>query len=121
MTKVFKIMNKDTGQFSKGGSGGTDNIWTKHGKSWGNIGHVKAHLNTYMYGGRNERYPYDNAVIIEVEFNPEECYSIPVNELFDEMVLSKQEQQAKQEQRYKDWEEKKERALLAQLKAKYDK
>ncbi|UGO50654.1 hypothetical protein PQE68_gp063 [Bacillus phage vB_BanS_Sophrita] len=120
MTKVFKIMNKDTGKFSKGGSDGGEKVWTKNGKSWGNIGHVKAHLNTYMYG-RRDKYPYDNAVIIEVEFNPEDCYSIPVNDLFDEMVLSKEEQHRKEEERHKKWEEKKERELLAKLKAKYEK
>lgn len=122
MNRIYKIMNKNTGKFSKGGSDGGDKIWTKNGKSWGNLGHVRSHLNSYLWMGKEHKdYPYHDAVVIEVIFNPEDCYSVPVNDIFDEMKLSKEEQQKKAEERHKNWEEKKERELLAKLKAKYEK
>jgi hypothetical protein len=44
---MFKIRHKKTGLFSKGGSNARD-IWTKGGKTWSNIGHVKSHLTLYQ-------------------------------------------------------------------------
>lgn len=41
--KGFMIYNPKTGLFSKGGQ--PSPIWSKHGKIWKNIGHLKNHLN----------------------------------------------------------------------------
>jgi hypothetical protein len=60
--KVYKIRNKETGLFSKGGSYSKD-IWTKEGKSWSNIWHLKNHLNQFLdwNGNISKEYPYHNA------------------------------------------------------------
>lgn len=44
---VYKIRNKKTGQYSRGGHAYEDLNFDDTGKSWKNIGHVKNHLNMY--------------------------------------------------------------------------
>jgi hypothetical protein len=39
--KIYKIRNKDTGLFSKGGM---TPYWSKKGKTWNSFGHLKLHL-----------------------------------------------------------------------------
>ena len=89
---VYKIRNKETGLFSKGGTYTGNYLWTKNGKPWSNIAHVKNHLN---YFNRNRAdYPYHNAEIIELEINYDENYSYPVSVLMDE-IQSKREDEEK--------------------------
>jgi hypothetical protein len=40
--KIYRIRDKSTGKFS---SGGRTPRWTKNGKVWFELGHVKLHLN----------------------------------------------------------------------------
>ncbi len=42
--KVYKIMDKDTGLYS---TGGIDPKWTKQGKTWNGMNHVKNHLRQF--------------------------------------------------------------------------
>lgn len=42
--KVYKIKNGSTGLFS---TGGTDPSWTKRGKTWSQLNHVKSHLRQF--------------------------------------------------------------------------
>lgn len=39
--RIFKVRSKATGLFSKGGHGPK---WSKEGKTWNNIGHLKNHF-----------------------------------------------------------------------------
>jgi hypothetical protein len=79
MTKSYKIRNKETGQFSRGGAYNYD-IWTKGGKTWSNIGHVKSHLKQFMDGDvLMKKYPYHNAEIVEIVINYEECEKYDVD------------------------------------------
>jgi hypothetical protein len=119
-TKLFKIRNKETGEFSKGGTSGW-NIWTKGGKTWTNIGHVKSHLNQFLrhYINDNERYPYHNAEIVEVEVDYDDCFAYDVDVLVEEIDNKNKEKERQSEELYKKWIEKREKQQLAELKKKY--
>jgi hypothetical protein len=43
--KLYKILDKETGLYSKGG---TFPNWSKHGKTWNHLGHIKNHLRFFM-------------------------------------------------------------------------
>lgn len=64
--KVFKIRDAN-GLFS---TGGTDPDFTKGGKVWNNIGHVKSHLRQFL-GGRNLEI-YSDAEIVCIEYTEKE-------------------------------------------------
>jgi hypothetical protein len=119
--KIYKIRNKETGLFSKGGSCGY-NIWTKDGKSWSNIGHLKSHLNHYVdyRGNKDKYYPYENAEIIEIVINYDECYKTHVNDLVDLIIEKKEKAQKEYEESQRRWQEEREKKQLAELKAKYE-
>lgn len=47
----YKIRNKRTGLFSKGGTKNTttgDVAWSKHGKTWDTLGKLRSHLNLHL-------------------------------------------------------------------------
>lgn len=52
---MYKIKNKNTGLFSKGGAYVTENKyhWSKRGKIWSVLHHVKLHASQYMNGKQN--------------------------------------------------------------------
>lgn len=84
-TKLWKIRNKETGQFSKGGSNDERWIWTKNGKTWSNIGHVKNHIRTFMDGDKlRSNYPYHNAELVEIEVDYTECFTQDVDSFVNE-------------------------------------
>jgi hypothetical protein len=43
--KLYKILDKETGLYSKGGMVPD---WGKHGKTWNALGHIKSHLRQFM-------------------------------------------------------------------------
>lgn len=49
--KIYKIRRKSDGLFS---TGGVSPSWSKTGKTWNQIGHLKNHLNQFK-----DRYDYD--------------------------------------------------------------
>lgn len=65
---VYKIRNKETGLYSKGGSSNYK-IWTATGKTWSSLGDVKKHLRQFITSkGFFEPYnPYENSELIEIE------------------------------------------------------
>ncbi|MEK3917198.1 hypothetical protein [Paenibacillus sp. FSL H7-0331] len=114
--KVYKIRNKETGLFSKGG---TDNIWTKEGKSWSNIGHLKHHLNQLAKYYLKDKNPYINAEIVEVNYDM--CHKVDVNEMFNEIANNKEKAEEAYRLNVQKWREEQERKQLQELKEKYDK
>lgn len=114
--KVYKIRNKETGLFSKGGTG--RDVWTKTGKSWSNIGHVKLHLNMHNKNKRN--YPYANAEVVEVEINYDQCYSYPVDDLMDEIQENRDKRNREAKERRERWARERELKKLKELKEKYE-
>ena len=43
--KLYKILDKETGLYSKGGMCPS---WGKYGKTWNHLGHIKSHLRQFM-------------------------------------------------------------------------
>lgn len=87
-TKLWKIRNKETGEFSKGGHNREPYIWTKGGKTWSNIGHIKNHLRVFMHGDELRKdYPYHNAEIVEIEVDYNECGSVDVEDFIYEQFI----------------------------------
>jgi hypothetical protein len=118
--KIYKIKDKTTGLFSKGGTQPLG-IWTKEGKSWSNIGHLKSHINQFINKGvKTVHYPYDNAEMVEIEVNYDECFKMDVDEMTAKLIKSKKEAEAEYAIRMKAWKEEKERELLKSLKTKYE-
>jgi hypothetical protein len=51
MTIFYKIRNKNTGEFSKGGTrhrSTGDVQWSKQGKTWDTLGKLRSHLNQHL-------------------------------------------------------------------------
>lgn len=119
--KAWKIRNIETGEFSSGGTSAW-RIWTKGGKTWTNIGHIKSHLTAWIDHNEGYRrdYPYHNAEIIEVEIDLDDCFAYPVSDLVNEMKEKKAEKAKKEDEIYKKWVERQERKKLEELKKKYE-
>lgn len=87
-TKLWKIRNKETGEFSKGRRESELFIWTKDGRTWSSISHVKNHLRAFMYGDKLRRdCPYHNAEIVEVEVDYTECNTTDVDDFINEQLI----------------------------------
>jgi hypothetical protein len=116
----YKIRNKETGQFSKGG---TWSVWTKqNGKTWNNIGALKNHLNQFLWNGElRHDYPYHNAEIVEVEIDLDDCFTYEVDELVSKMQESKKKQEEDYKAKQEKWVRERELKLLAELEKKYKK
>lgn len=119
--KAYKIRDKETGLFSRGGSS-TYNIWSKVGKTWSNLGHIKNHLNHSFLlhdGTLSKEYPYHNAEIIIVEVDYSNCFRYDMSILVDDMRESKAEQDKRNREYYEKWIREQELKRLAELQSKY--
>lgn len=97
---IYKIRNKKTGLFSKGGTTCliSQNGWSKSGRSWTGMGPLKNHLAQYVgavdYSGYlNNRYAENLAQIIDeweiVSFVMQPENVIHMNEIYNDFVLIK--------------------------------
>ncbi len=80
--KVYKILDLDTGLYSRGGSGRSyySQAFSTVGKSWTNIGHVKNHLHC-----AGDKYKGKNIVVQEFVLVFSDQY--PLQNVIDEMKL----------------------------------
>lgn len=122
--KLYKIQNKETGLFSKGGtSTWANSIWTKGGKTWTNIGHVQNHLNCFLEpnGEQKKDYPYHNAeiVVAEINYAADDLLRINIDDFVKEVQLEKAEQVERENERYEVWQKEQDLKKLAELRAKY--
>ncbi len=81
--KIFRIRNTNTNEYSRGGQHSEAWLFSKKGKVWSTIGHLKSHLNYYYtdigsYHGRGVNYLDQR--MLEANIFPD--YSDP-QELFD--------------------------------------
>jgi hypothetical protein len=60
---VFKVRNKDTKQYSSGGGGRFN--WSRKGKTWNTLGHLKAHFNQLTRNKMTTPMEYQNSEIVE--------------------------------------------------------
>lgn len=79
--KVYKIRDAETGLFS---TGGTSTQWTKSGKTWSNIGHVKSHIR--QYANVSGVMVYKNAEVVTLEVKEDELETTPVKDILLPMV-----------------------------------
>ena len=79
--KVYRIRDKD-GRYS---SGGQDPDFTKSGKTWANIGHVKNHIRQFMGRYRISEI-YNDAEIVEIEVEEKDLKTININDIMIEML-----------------------------------
>jgi len=75
---LYKIQHKPTGKFSTGGSRPK---FTKYGKTWSNIGHIKNHIRMFKYKNWST---YDNCVIIAYEVVEAGIPEISLDEIIDD-------------------------------------
>lgn len=83
--KVYRIRDEN-GLYS---TGGTNPDFTKGGKTWNNIGHLKNHLRQFFDAGGWKRVQpelYANAEIVEIEIIESEAKKIPVLDTVVEML-----------------------------------
>jgi len=82
---IFKIRDTATGLFSMGGSCPR---WSKKGKTWTNIGHIKTHIR-----GLDKRFikNFDNWEVIEYELVETSVGTVSVQSIIDEIARRKQE------------------------------
>ena len=82
----YKIRNKNTGQFSKGGlrlhSTG-DVQWSKQGKTWDTIGKLRSHLNQHIGGPKSTYKSTDMSHWEVVEYHVIEQSAKSVHEVLD--------------------------------------
>jgi hypothetical protein len=109
---LYKIRHKTTGLFS---SGGAHPRWTKKGKAWTNIGHIKTHFQGVP--DHILRSTYKDAEIVEYEVT--ELNAREMTEIFDEIATAKIAKAKKIEAARKKATEDRERALLSSLQKKY--
>jgi ribosome-binding ATPase YchF (GTP1/OBG family) len=77
--KIYKIKNTETGLFSKGGT--VEPSWSKKGKTWSSIGHLKVHLANVDH----RRCNTDKWEIYEIEVS-ENTTILPVSAVLNEVA-----------------------------------
>lgn len=70
----YKIRDKQTGLFREGGMFGS---WSKRGKEWDSVGHIKNHLNQFP----GSKIDWENWELVEYTYEPIEKGSITLKEL----------------------------------------
>lgn len=86
--KIYKIRNMKTGLFSMGGSSTPyySRLWSKQGKSWNTLNHVKLHLKGIGYvPGCKPQFPMEDWEIVEFKMYVEKVSS--VSDLFPDIDL----------------------------------
>lgn len=106
----FKIRRRD-GLFS---TGGCRPRWTKNGKTWTNLGHLKNHLNITDPG------VYAGCELVTLEVSVTEVSGMTLKEMFAEGRAKEAAKRARWEARVRAARELHERAQLADLKKKYE-
>jgi hypothetical protein len=98
--KIYKIIHKNTGLYN---AGGTTPRWTKKGKKWSSLGHLKLHIISQLnYNYTTNQYSYNKDIlnweVIEIEVS--------------EMVNSKFNAHALIEEKLKEENDRKNKRLL---------
>lgn len=113
---IYKIKSRKTGQFSKGGA---DPTFTKKGKIWTNIGHVRTHLNCLTKRGHQVYVDHD-AEIIVLELIELPIETIDLQECIQETKDRKQEQEQLRKQKYLMWQMQQKKQQYEQLKKEFE-
>lgn len=132
-TIFYKVRDKATGLFSTGGSSPR---WSKKGKVWGALGHVKNHLKQvvvprsggfrHWYGAPQTpaKHPYENAELVtfrmvEAEAKDIQTFQAEIDAEVEQARLAAEEAEAKRKEVARRQAEEAEKEQLRRLKAKY--
>jgi hypothetical protein len=96
MNRFIKIRNISTGLYSSGGSYPT---WVEDGKRWNKKNHATSHITNATKGifYKERKHFYDNAELVEFEYEPTEISSMPLRQIIED----KKQAEQKREERYK--------------------
>lgn len=97
---IYKVRSKKTGLYSKGGMTPT---FSKIGKIWKNIGHLRNHFNVLDAYGRN-LYRKHEVEIVELEIVEEVVCSTSFDEFLQEAADREQKRKDDRQQRYNQWQ-----------------
>ena len=103
---IYKIKNVKTNMYSRGGDFPS---WSKTGKIWKNIGHVKLHLRNVL--NRGSYKSFDDWVVESYELKQTSLDTKSVEYYFNEIVQSKEKEKIDSDNQKKFLEETKNMAL----------
>jgi hypothetical protein len=112
--KIFKIRDTATGLFS---TGGHYPRWSKKGKTWTNIGHVKNHINNLT---RVVIKNVDHWEVVEYELVETAVGTISVEKIIEENLRKEREKELEQQQRLANQQALKARAISKLTKEERD-
>ncbi|PPD55491.1 MAG: hypothetical protein CTY12_00515 [Methylotenera sp.] len=92
---IYRVKSRKTGLYSKGG---TWPSFSKTGKIWKNIGHLRNHFNVLDSHGRRI-YKEHDVEIIEIEITEEVVCSTSFDAFIQEAALREQDRKDKRRQR----------------------
>lgn len=95
--QIHKIKHAKTGLYS---TGGNYPRWTKVGKIWKNIGHVKTHLRQFIndYDGKINHKDVENWIVESLEVREDVIGKAGAKDFIDEMARQKQEELRQREE-----------------------
>lgn len=111
MALEYKIRNPRTGLYSTGGSRPS---WTKSGKTWTGIGHLRNHL------GLVDPKIYAGCALVTLEVTVVELPGTSLQSVINEGLAKEAAKKARGEARLKANQERYERSQLDLLKKKYE-
>jgi hypothetical protein len=90
--KIFKIKHKETGLYSKGGQWPT---WSKKGKTWNSLGHLKTHIQNVMDFRRTKLEEFAKWEIIEIEIQENVVGSYTALDIVNQKIEAEKQRQIK--------------------------
>jgi len=108
--QMFKIRNKIDGKFSKGGMIPS---FSRLGKTWSNIGHLKLSIQAA------KKIDYQNCEVLLIDEHGVSILYDTMEPLWEEIEVDKQKRQEKTNERMKRYLKEKDLAELVRLRAKY--
>jgi len=114
---VYAIRRRSDGLFSTGGSSPK---FTKKGKRWSTIGHVKAHLSMFVGFGYDNSSVYAGCELVAFEISTVETEKIAMEQLMETYFQERKEREQLRRLEYQRQKTVAEIRKLAELKAKYE-
>jgi hypothetical protein len=110
-TSIYKIRDAN-GLFS---TGGMNPSFTKKGKAWTNVGHVKSHL--HQVSKRESKYK--DCSLVEFQLVEVELSTVSMVEFYEETAKQREEQKKLNHQRWLAWEREFRRKQYEQLQQEF--
>ena len=112
---IYKIQSKQTGLYS---TGGVSPSFSKTGKVWKNIGHLRNHINVLDPHGKR-KYREHQVEIVELQLTEVCVSSTPFEEFLTECTIRKNDRDAKQREKIDYWKQDQRKRLYLELKKEF--